>query len=465
MSERRKSFLPDEPAGTGEQAPAVPANGVTVPPLFARFRRSFRDRTWARLPVTTREAQQVIRLCEVMLSERGEVSGVRLAGEALAAYQALGPTARDAFFELLSGSFLPDPEFVATAATAYQHEPSAATLSRLQAAVESPRQELFRRLNLARGGIAVLLDMRRHLLDTIDRHPNRSVIDADLASLFRTWFNGGFLILKRIDWRTSAVVLERLIQYEAVHQIQGWGDLRRRLEADRRCYAFFHPALPDEPLIFIEVALTRGLVARVQPLLDPGSPVVSPDVADCAIFYSITNCQDGLRGISLGNLLIKQVVEDLERSFPRLRMFATLSPIPGFRKWLTGVLSQPTAGAPRLARLRDSLDGPQAPAIAPGLQDDLMRLCADYLLHAKQGKAPLDPVARFHLANGAQLHRLNWRGDTSEAGLRRSFGIMANYVYRMSDLERNYEGYTRDYTIASSSEVTRLARRSPASPA
>jgi malonyl-CoA decarboxylase len=465
MSERRKSFFPDEPAGTGEQAPAVPANGVTVPPLFARFRRSFRDRTWARLPVTTRKAQQVIRLCEVMLSERGDVSGVRLAGEALAAYQALGPTARDAFFELLSGSFLPDPKFVATAAAAYQQEPSAATLSRLQAAVESPRQELFRRLNLARGGIAVLMDMRRHLLDTIDRHPNRSVIDADLASLFRTWFNGGFLILKRIDWRTSAVILERLIQYEAVHQIQGWGDLRRRLEADRRCYAFFHPALPDEPLIFIEVALTRGLVARVQPLLDPGSPVVNPDAADCAIFYSITNCQDGLRGISLGNLLIKQVVEDLERSFPRLRMFATLSPIPGFRKWLTGVLGEPTAGASRLARLRDSLDGPQAPgAIAPGLQDDLMRLCADYLLHAKQGKAPLDPVARFHLANGAQLHRLNWRGDTSEAGLRRSFGIMANYLYRMSDLERNYEAYTRDYTIASSNDVTRLARRSPASP-
>jgi malonyl-CoA decarboxylase len=462
MSEHGRSFLPNEAAGTGEQTSTVPANAVTTPPLFARFRRSLRNRTSARLPATMREAQEVIRLCGVILSERGDVSGVRLAGEALAAYQALGPTARDAFFEILSGSFLPDPKFVAAAATAYQREPSAATLSRLQASVESPRQELFRRLNLARGGIAVLMDMRRNLLDTLDQHPYRSVIDADLASLFRTWFNGGFLILKRIDWRTSAVVLERLIQYEAVHQIQGWGDLRRRLEADRRCYAFFHPALPDEPLIFIEVALTRGLGARVQPLLDPASPVVKPDVADCALFYSITNCQDGLRGISLGNLLIKQVVEDLERSFPRLRMFATLSPIPGFRKWLTGVLSEPTAEAPRLARLRDSLDGHQAsPAIAPSVQSDLMRLCAYYLLHAKQGKAPMDPVARFHLANGAQLHRLNWMGDTSEAGMRRSFGIMANYIYRMSDLERNYETYTRDYTIASSSDVTRLARRSP----
>jgi malonyl-CoA decarboxylase len=464
MSEPGKSFLPDEPAGTGEQTPAGPASDVTIPPLFARFRRSLRNRASARLPETMRDAQHVIRLCGVMLSERGDVSGVRLAGEALAAYQALGPTARDAFFELLSGSFLPDPKFVAAAAIAYQREPSAGTLSRLQAAVESPRQELFRRLNLARGGIAVLMNMRRGLLETLDRHPNRSVIDADLASLFRTWFNGGFLVLKRIDWRTSAAVLERLIQYEAVHQIQGWDDLRRRLEADRRCYAFFHPALPDEPLIFIEVALTRGLGARVQPLLDPGSPVVNPGVADCALFYSITNCQDGLRGISLGNLLIKQVVEDLERSFPRLRMFATLSPIPGFRKWLTGVLSEPTAAPSRLAHLRDSLDGQEAPpAIAPSLQNDLMRLCAYYLLHAKQGKAPIDPVARFHLANGAQLHRLNWMGDTSEAGMRRSFGIMANYMYRMSDLERNYEAYTRDYTIASSSDITRLARRSPAS--
>src|SRR5688572_14577485 len=334
MSERGKSFFPDEAAGTGEQTPAVPANGVAIPPLFARFRRALRDRASARLPETMREAQHVIKLCGVMLSERGDVSGVRLAGEALAAYQALGPTARDAFFELLSGSFLPDPKFVAAAATAYQREPLAATLSRLQAAVESPRQELFRRLNLARGGIAVLMEMRRHLLETLDRHPHRSVIDADLASLFRTWFNGGFLILKRIDWRTSAVILERLIQYEAVHQIQGWRDLRRRLEGDRRCYAFFHPALPDEPLVFIEIALTRGMTATVQPLIDQESPIGDATKADCAMFYSITNCQEGLRGVSFGNFLIKQVVDDLGRDLPRLKTFATLSPMPGFCEWL-----------------------------------------------------------------------------------------------------------------------------------
>jgi malonyl-CoA decarboxylase len=201
--------------------------------------------------------------------------------------------------------------------------------------VEPPRQELFRRFNMARGGINVLVEMRRRLLPTLGVHPQRADIDVDLIHLFRSWFNRGFLVLQQIDWRTSAVVLERLIHYESVHQIQGWEDLRRRLEADRRCYAFFHPALPDEPLIFIEVALTRGMTASVQPLLDQKAPVIDPGRADCAIFYSITNCQEGLRGVSFGNFLIKQVAEDLGRAFPRLRTFATLSPIPGFRDWLT----------------------------------------------------------------------------------------------------------------------------------
>jgi malonyl-CoA decarboxylase len=433
--------------------------------LLNRIFHSIKNRTTAaRVPEALQEARHVLELCGVMLSERGDVSGVRLAGEALLAYQALGPAAREAFFDLLSGSFLPDPESVAAAATAYQREPSTATLSRLQAAVESPRLELFRRLNLARDGIRVLIAMRRHVLETLDRYPGRTGIDADLASLFRAWFNGGFLVLKRIDWYTSAVVLERLIQYESVHQIRGWSDLRRRLEADRRCYAFFHPALPDEPLIFIEVALTRGIGASVQPLLDQASPVVDPDVANCALFYSITNCQDGLRGISFGNLLIKQVVEDLQRRFPRLRTFATLSPIPGFRRWLTKVLSEARAGGP-LSQLRDRLDGHGLASGIGSSHGDLMGLCAHYLLNAKQDKAPLDPVARFHLANGAELHRLNWMGDSSEAGMRRSFGIMANYVYRMRELERNYERYARDYAVASSSDLVRLARRSLLSPA
>ena len=207
---------------------------------------------------------------------------------------------------------------------------------------------------MAPGGTAVLVEMRRELLNTLASHPERGGIDADLIHLFRSWFNRGFLVLQRIDWHTPAVILERLIQYEAVHEIQGWRDLRRRLEADRRCYAFFHPALPDEPLVFIEIALTRGMSATVQPLLDPESPIGDVAKANCAIFYSITNCQEGLRGVSFGNFLIKQVVDDLGRDLPRLKTFATLSPIPGFCEWL----AQTEHGRRHSKRARRAADRP-----------------------------------------------------------------------------------------------------------
>ncbi len=403
-------------------------------------------------------------VCRALLSELGEVSGPRLATEVLAMYQDLDAQAREKFFDQLVDDFSADPVEIERAADAYRRTPSPATLKNLQTAVESPRQELFRRLNLAPGGLRVLLDMRRQLLTTLDRQPAREVIDSDLSHLFRSWFNGGFLVLQRIDWRTSAVVLERLIEYEAVHQIQGWDDLRRRLEADRRCYAFFHPALLEEPLIFIEVALTRGISAEVQPLLDPRSAVVDPTVATCAVFYSITNCQEGLRGISLGNLLIKQVVDDLRRRFPRLKTFASLSPIPGFRQWLAGVSGSkdgPHVSA-ALATLLASLDLDVAPpdkAVSPALREEISRLCAYYLLHAKHGKTPLDRVERFHLSNGASLERLNWLGDTSPIGTRRSLGLMVNYRYRLADMERNHEAYATNYTIVASRELERLAKQ------
>ena len=412
------------------------------------------------------QAGDVIRLGHALLSERGEVSGARVAGELLAAYSGLEPPAREAFFDLLSASFLPDPEDIARAAEAYATAPAADTLLRLQAATETRRQELFRRLNLASGGTGALIEMRRHLLATLRDHPERAGVDADLAHLFRSWFNGGFLVLRRIDWRTSAVVLERLIQHEAVHQIQGWSDLRRRLEADRRCYAFFHPALPDEPLIFIEVALTERMSAGIRPLLDPEAPVLDPAHARCAVFYSITHCQEGLRGISFGSLLIKQVVEDLNRNFPRVKTFASLSPIPDFRKWLAmipesadGVRRDP-AFAAFLARLESRTAPVMHDTISGDLRDELTRLCSYYLMHARKGKAPFDSVARFHLANGARLERLNWMADRSESGIRRSFGLMANYLYRLNDLERNHESYAREYEVVASREIERLAKQS-----
>jgi malonyl-CoA decarboxylase len=432
-------------------------------PSFRRMLRSLIHPIDARSSDPVRNARTVIGLCRALLSERGEVSGARLATEVLDAFESLDGASREVFFDLLVSEFSPDHVELERAADAYRADPSQAHLVRLQAAVEPPRQELFRRFNMAQGGVAVLVGMRRHLLKTLDAHPERAGVDADFTRLFRSWFNRGFLFLQRIEWRTSALVLEQLIEYEAVHQIQGWGDLRRRLEADRRCYAFFHPALPDEPLIFVEAALMRGMPAKVQPLLDPEAAVTDPAGADCAVFYSITNCQEGLRGVSFGNFLIKQVAEELSRDFPQLKTFATLSPVPGFGAWLMdgdyalAMDDRPTAIRKIIAKLRVR-EAPADPPIGPAIQQELSRLCAYYLMYAKRGTAPLDPVARFHLANGARLERLNWMGDTSPAGLSRSLGFTVNYVYRLADVERNHEVYAKTHGIIASRTLQRLAK-------
>jgi malonyl-CoA decarboxylase len=409
-----------------------------------------------------RRTAQLVGLCNALLAESGEYASIALARDALAAYQRLDERLRDEFFDMLARHYSPSPDAVSRAAAAYQASPSAANLIELQAVVEPARQELFQRLNMPPGGTAALIEMRRHLLGRLKAHPEWRVVDADLLRVLRSWFNRGFLRLERIDWHTSAMVLEKLIQYEAVHAVQGWRDLRRRLAADRRCFAFFHPQLPDEPIIFIEVALTRGMSAQVQPLLDIRSPVERPESADCAVFYSITNCQEGLRGISFGNQLIKQVAEDLKREFPHLRRFATLSPIPGLRRWLK---SAPLEGEHHALIARVDDPAWHLAAIPEDLQKLLMRLCAYYLLHAKQGLEPLDPVARFHLGNGAALERLNWMGDASEQGMQRSAGMMVNYVYWLSEVEKNHERYFRDHQIVASPALERLARECPLTPA
>ena len=412
----------------------------------------------------SRKLRQIVSLCRSLLSERGEVSGTRLASETLEAYQALDDAERSEFFDTLAKEFSPDPEQVGRWGGAYRDEPSAENLAQLQRVVEPPRQELFRRLNMAPGGTRLLVEIRRHLLNELDRHPQWAPIEADLGHLLLSWFNRGFLVLQRIDWSTPAILLEKLIAYEAVHEIRGWHDLRRRLEADRRCYAFFHPALPNEPIIFIEVALTRGISAKVQPLIDPDSPVSDPGSANCAMFYSITNCQEGLRGIPFGSFLIKRVAEDLGREFPRIRTFATISPIPGFRAWLAEEMQ--AQSEPRHAMLAalvgklEAGDWFEDQALATEIQHDLYPLCAYYLLCAKRRKEPLDPVARFHLGNGASLERINWLGDTSPSGLERSAGLMANYVYRVADVERNHEEYSKEFRMTASREIEKLAARS-----
>jgi malonyl-CoA decarboxylase len=409
--------------------------------------------------------RHAVSLCRSLLSETGEVSGVRLATEALEVYRSLDAPAQAAFFDLLATGFSPDPEAVGAAAEAYRKEPSAANLSRLLSVVEPARQELFRRLNLAPDGIRVLVAMRRDLLRHAADKPHWVSIEADLAHLLNSWFNRGFLELHRIDWRTPAIVLEKLIHYEAVHQIHGWHDLRRRLERDRRCYAFFHPALRDDPIIFVEVALTRRISPRVQPLVDPDAPVIDPRSATCAVFYSITNCHEGLRGVPLGNFLIKKVAQDLGNELRQIRTFATASPVPGFRRWLEATIEkqhdrpQFAALAPVLARMSepDWLPEKHASELA---QRELPALCAHYFLHANNGMEPLDSVARFHLRNGARLERINWLGDTSPAGIQRACGLMVNYIYRLSEVERNHESYIKEHKVVASRTIESLAKES-----
>ena len=413
-----------------------------------------------------RHTRKAVTLCRALLSQRGEASGAAIAREVLASYNALQGRALEAFFDALAREFSPDPKEVERAAEAYRMEPTQTELVRLMKVVEPSRQELFRRLNLASGGTAALVEMRRAVLHRLNSHPDWTGIEADLAHLLDSWFNRGFLVLQRIDWSTSALILEKLIQYEAVHAIQGWKDLRRRLQADRRCFAFFHPALPDEPIIFIEVALTRGISDEVQTLLDPESPVTDPSRANCAIFYSITNCQEGLRGISLGSFLIKQVAEILGREFPRLKTFSTLSPVPGFRVWLSDAQEQ-LAGVPggaSLAKQLRCLDEPDwhtRADLAGALEEPLLHLCAYYLLHAKRDEEPFDPVARFHLGNGARMEKLNWLADTSGPGMERSAGIMVNYVYELDDIERNHEAYANRREIVCAAKFLLLARQCP----
>jgi malonyl-CoA decarboxylase len=427
--------------------------------------RSLVEPLWENRPAGEQQAALVIDLAEALLSRRGEASGVAIASKILEAYSALKPGPRIAFYEALATRFGCDTAAVETALEAYRAHPGEETAQRLHEEAEPRRQELFRRLNLAPAGTQSLVSLREDLLDVLPRRPELAVVDRDLKHLFASWFNRGFLVVRRIDWTTPAHILQKIIQYEAVHEIRDWDDLRRRLEpADRRCFAFFHPALADEPLIFVEVALTRDIPAAIAPLLAPERAALPAAQATTAVFYSISNCQEGLRGISFGSFLIKQVAEELKRELPALDTFVTLSPVPGFRAWLERHL-QDEAPAGLTGELREVL----AHAADPGWVADpgragavhgaLVPAAAHYFLRAKapDGK-PIDPVARFHLGNGARLERINPGGDMSAKGLRQSLGLMVNYLYDLDALERNHEAYADAGTLIASSSVKRAMR-------
>jgi malonyl-CoA decarboxylase len=400
-------------------------------------------------------------LAAELLSTRGEASGIALARELVLLLRSLPEAGRLAFFQRLASDFGPKPDRVSAAVEAYRAEHSPKTLVELREAAEAPRQELFRRMNMAPGGTRALVAMRARLLALLADHPDLREVDADLHHLLASWFNPGFLTLSRIDWDSPASLLEKLMRHERVHPVTALEALKRRLADDRRCFAFLHPALPDEPLIFVQVALTQGIPDRIAPLLASDQPEGLPSEADSAVFYSISNCQDGLRGVSLGTFLIKLVVESLKAELPQLRTFATLSPVPGFRAWLGQV------GAGEWERLlpkeqpdiRAELEKPgwqDDPEIAARLQPELLGLCAHYLVREKRGTHPRDAVARFHLGNGARLERINWLADTSAKGMAESFGILVNYGYDPSRIEQNHEIYVEQGEVIHASPVRRL---------
>ncbi|MDQ0134624.1 malonyl-CoA decarboxylase [Neorhizobium galegae] len=438
-----------------------------APPFIGELIQSLSGRGRALFGLSSPPVQNrdLVGLAEMILSRRGEVSGAILAEAFLEAYRQVSASDRDAFMRALLDRFGPDRTVLDGAAAAYNTEPSAENIARLHEAAEPRRQELFRRINFAKRGTATLVEMREHLMDMLSKEPALQPVDLDFCHLFSSWFNRGFLMLRSIDWTTPANILEALIRYEAVHDIDGWDDLRRRLApADRRCFGFFHPQLEDEPLIFVEVALTDHLPASVDALLARDRQPLEVQQATTAVFYSISNCQRGLAGISLGNFLIKQVVNDLKRDLPRLENFVTLSPIPGFGAWLRGE-SRITDGeeiSQEKQRLIARLEGDWASAGEHELDQvrrAMLPLGAHYLLNVRRGNGrPVDPVARFHLGNGAQAERLNFLGDRSPKGMRQSYGLMVNYRYRLGEIEKNHEAYAENGHIAATPALRKLAQ-------
>lgn len=410
--------------------------------------------------------EDLVEACEALMQSDGEVTGIKLAGRALEIYARLEADEKLRFFERLASDFSAAPRTIDLAYERYRQNRNSRNLELLFEACEPKRQELLRRLNLTRGGTHEIVKMRADMLELMKGHADFEAINADFIHLFASWFNRGFLVLRRIDWNTPANILEKIIRYEAVHKIEDWGDLRRRLDArDRRCFGFFHPAIGDEPLIFVEVALTRGLPDQIQVILASDRfDIDEPEAADTAAFFGISNCQVGLRGISFGNFLIKQVVQELKQELPGLRHFVTLSPLPGFRKWLdeayteeTGLL---TPEAQETLKLLASPDWHKDEALAGELEEVIRPLAARYLLKEKNHRnLPHNPVARFHLGNGAELHRINWLGDTSGQGIKQSAGLMVNYLYVLDNIERNHEQFTADGTIVCSSGIRELSRR------
>ena len=367
-----------------------------------------------------------------------EVEGGRRA-QGVAQWYAKAPLdQRRDMWLLMSEQFVADAQKVQAAqakyASAVGTPDEAAAQVQFRRATVSPRRRLLQRFSVNPKGIRFLVDMRAEFQSALKSDKRLAALDAEMEYMFSTWFDVGFLELRRISWDSPASLVEKLIQYEAVHDIKSWADLKNRLDSDRRCYGFFHPRLPEEPLIFVEVALADEVADCITPLLDEFGAVADLRKATTAIFYSISNTQSGLRGVSFGDSLIKRVVETLKAEFPRLKTFATLSPIPGLRNWLA-------RSQPNLATQLQPEHLLPADLLGLGgktkLRQSLLQAAAQYLGQEMNEGQPLDPVARFHLGNGARVERINWAADPSPKGLKQSFGLMVNYLYDLKRLDKN----------------------------
>jgi malonyl-CoA decarboxylase len=401
-------------------------------------------------------APDIDQLLDRLMGNTGEVSAIVAARELLDVYKGLDAEGKKEFFFNIEAHFNAQPASVRLAFENYDSEPTSTNLNSLYRAAEPRRVELLRRLNQTPGATHDLVGMRKDLLELLREYPQLSAVDENFTHLFRSWFSRGFLLMQNINWSTSAAILNRIIRYEAVHAIKDWDDLRRRVDQpNRRCFAFFHPALTDEPLIFVEVALSEGVPSSIDSILDDSAgDDVDEEGFTTATFYSISNCQPGLKNISFGNFLIKQVVQELKAEFPSIKKFVTLSPIPGFQRWLDAGSAEDSENLSAQKEFVRSL--PKTAESISEHGDTIRRLVFNYLAQAKKGKYPADPVTRFHLGNGALIHQLHSGADMSEKGMAQSYGTMVNYLYDLRYIERNHENYVTEGVVEYSDKLKSL---------
>ncbi|MDC0514062.1 malonyl-CoA decarboxylase [Pelagibacteraceae bacterium] len=405
------------------------------------------------------DLDSIINLCDELLSNKGIVFGITVARDITNLYQELTYENKLVFFRKINEKYKPSYEEVDDAVKLYAQSRNEKSLSKLFVAAEGKRRELFRRMNIAPNGTAIIVKMREDLLSLIEKNKELVYLDSDLIHLFKAWFNPGFLNLEKITWETKALILEKIIKYERVHLMKDMNDLKRRLGEDRRFFSFFHPALEDEPVIFVQVALTKGLGKSIQEIMKPSSDVEKK--YDTATFYSISNCQEGLARVTLGNFLIKRVIFEIQEELPHIKKFGTLSPIPGFVEWfnycdkkkIEVILGKSNNDVSFLK----STDFKIGDGRIISNKENIIKLVAYYLINEKDlNGLPVGDVTRFHLRNGASINDIIINADISEAGFKRSFGVMVNYLYELNDIEKNHEDFVSNKKVIYSKELKKF---------